>query len=317
MFEEHAISILVFSVIFVLLIKWLKSNYRWRDSKLLWFGQVIVTFLLLITEEIVFVDSIDGLLETTYLSYVKIGFDILWWLVPAYLINLATEVFIWTSIEERTRRFIPNLIRIVAATIIYSLAVVGIIIFVYDSVSISLIFFVSSIIIIGFDVQRNLAGISINLERPFRIGDWAKIGEFEEGEVVDMKPLTTHVKTRDECITCIPNRTVLQSTVKNFCYPDNVFWLTTTIKLSDVHAPERAKKILLDAALSANGILKEPAPVVLVTGMTNGAVEYGVSYCGKDYARKIFIKNDVLKRIWFHLNQAGIAPTSQRQEMAE
>ena len=41
----------------------------------------------------------------------------------------------------------------------------------------------------GGDIYR-VAGIALNVERPFRVGDWVKIGE-QEGQVVDMTWRTT------------------------------------------------------------------------------------------------------------------------------
>jgi branched-chain amino acid transport system substrate-binding protein len=306
MFEEHAVKILVFSTVLISLMYFLKrNNWRLEESKLFWFGQVIFTFLVLITGEIVLVDWFT---ETAYVSNVKIGFDMLWWLVPAYLINLSLEPFIWTPIGERYKRFLPNAIRTFTATIIYALAVLGIIIFVYESpiiiVSIVLIIFVTTI---GFYIHQTWASFLVDWLRRFRIGDWVKIGEFEEGEVVDITWRDTRIKTRDESIVAVPSCIVLQSTVKNFCYPDNVYWSDIKIKISDAHTLERVKKILLDAALSSNKILKEPSPVVIVTDMSNGTIEYTVAYCSDDYSDKMFIKENMLTRIWHHLKQADIA----------
>ncbi|MDM8563871.1 mechanosensitive ion channel family protein, partial [Candidatus Marithioploca araucensis] len=200
----------------------------------------------------------------------------------------------------------PNAFRLFATTTLYSLAVLGIILFLYESIIICSIFFVLSVITIGFFIHQISDGVLLNIERSFRLRDWVKIGEFEEGEVRDVTWRTTHVKTRDGCIIIIPNHVALQSTVKNFCSPDDVFWLTTTVKASDIHAPERVKKILLDAVLSANKVLKEPPPMVVVTDMSDGTIEYAMSYCSDDYADKIFVKEDVLVRTWYHLNWAGI-----------
>ena len=125
MFEEHVVKIFIFSVIFILFLSILGKKFRRYEW--IWFGQVISTFLLLSSSEIVFV---DWLAETTLVSYVKTGFDILWWLIPAYLIHQATEIFIWPPTETQIGP-ISNLIHIFVAEIIYSVAIFGIIIFIY------------------------------------------------------------------------------------------------------------------------------------------------------------------------------------------
>ena len=50
MFEEHAVTILIFSIISILAVKILKNNsHKFRYSKLLWFVQAIFTVFILIT----------------------------------------------------------------------------------------------------------------------------------------------------------------------------------------------------------------------------------------------------------------------------
>ncbi|MDM8565448.1 mechanosensitive ion channel family protein [Candidatus Halobeggiatoa sp. HSG11] len=314
MFEEYAVMILIFSIISILTIKILKNNnHKFRYSKLLWFVQTIFTVFILITGEIFLT---DWLAETAYLSHLKTGFDILWWLIPAFLLNQAMELFIWTPLEERRTWqpiLIPNIVRLFAAILIYAIATLGIIIFIYDSSIFALIILFIAVVIVGFFVKINFSSAIIYLERPLRIGDWVKIADFEEGEVVDITWRTVRIKTRDECIISIPSDVVLQALIKNFNYPDDVYWLDIKIKISDTHPQERVKKILLDALLSSNKILQEPAPVVLITDITNGIIEYSLNYCADDYSDKNFVKEDVFIRILHHLKQANISQVIESQ----
>ena len=125
-------------------------------------------------------------------------------------------------------------------------------------------------------------------------------------------PTLRLLKTRDECIISIPSDVVLQASIKNFNYPDNVYWLDIKIKISDTHPQERVKKILLDALFSSNKILQEPAPVVLITDIANGIIEYSLNYCSDDYADRNFVKEDVFIRILHHLKQANISAIDKK-----
>ncbi|MDM8565445.1 mechanosensitive ion channel [Candidatus Halobeggiatoa sp. HSG11] len=306
MFEEHTVTILILSIVSVLLISLLKNkSYKFETSKLLWFVQAVFTVFILITGEI---SLSDWLAETTYLSYIKTGFDILWWLVPAYLLNLAMEPFVWTPLEERTWQpiLIPNIVRIFVAEIIYSIAILGIIIYIYESPIIALILLLQLVIVFRYFIKIYFPCLAINIERPFRLGDWVKIGDIEESQVIDITEQMTSLRTRNNYDISIPNNIVLQSTVKNFCFPDEVYLSDIKIKIAAVYPSERVKKILLDALLSVDSILKEPAPVVLVSDINEDSVTYTMSYCDDDYAGKIFVKDAVLTRVWFHVNQAGI-----------
>jgi branched-chain amino acid transport system substrate-binding protein len=277
-------------------------NDKFRISTWIWFGKVILTLVLFNSGEFVL---INWLAETGYVSYVTRGFDILWWFVIAYLIDIAIKAFLFARLEEPKGDIILENYRRFITTIVYSLAIVGIIIFVYELTIIGTIIFALLVIVIKkFSTPK--VSTSLFIEHVLRIGEWVKIGQFEEGKVIGITWRTIRIKTRDDCIISIPNQIVSQATVKNFCKPDDTYWLTTTVKVHAMHSPTRVEKILLDAALSSNKIFKELAPVVLVTDIGNGTVEYVVAYCSDDYANKTFIKEDIIEHIRNHLKWANI-----------
>ncbi|MGB5856257.1 MAG: mechanosensitive ion channel family protein [Oceanisphaera sp.] len=74
-------------------------------------------------------------------------------------------------------------------------------------------------IAVGFAAQSTLAnfiaGITLLIERPFRIGDWVKING-EEGKVIRIAFRTTWLRTRDNVFTMIPNERVATSDIVNF-----------------------------------------------------------------------------------------------------
>jgi len=316
---QHAYYMMVFSSIFILLLNIFSKKFK-ELSKIIWFFQSFLAFVLLLSGEVVLVDWLSKNIGAYNMKFVIRIFDILWWIIPAFLLNLASETFIWTPIEKRTRRLIPNIVRLFLAFIIYFMAVVGIIAFVYEQ-QLTSILATSGVIamIIGLAIQINISnifsGIAINIERPFRIGDWVQIGEFEEGKIVDITWRTTRLLTRKQCILSIPNSMASESPILNFCFPDNVYWLWPTVYIHPMHPPDRVKKVLLDALLSSNKVLKKPAPVVFLTGINEWAAGYWIAFCSDDYANKFYILEDVWTRVWFHLNRAGITPAVQRQEV--
>jgi branched-chain amino acid transport system substrate-binding protein len=114
--------------------------------------------------------------------------------------------------------------------------------------------------IIGLAIQVNISnvfsGIAINLERPFRVGDWVKIGTLDEGKVIDITWRTTRIQTRNMIILSIPNSKASESPIQNFGSKEDIteFWFT--IHIDPNVNTKRVQKILLDALLSAEGVLK-------------------------------------------------------------
>jgi len=316
-----SLSLVLSAIVSLLLIVASKHPRCKGYSKLIWFFQVLTTFALLLSTQIVVVDKLlEEQVSTHNLEVVLTTFQILWWMIPAWLLRIAAERFLWIPLEEKTKRTIPNIIRMFLAFMLYFLGSVGVVAFVFDQ-QLTSILATSGVLamIIGLAIQINISnifsGIAINIERPFRVGDWVKIGDNEEGKVVDITWRTTRIKLRNECILSIPNSAASESKILNYCYPDDVYWLWPTVHVDESHSPERVKKLLLDAVLSADKICRDPAPQAIFTGIEERGASYWVAFCTDDYDNKFYILEDVWTRIWLHLNRAGIKPAIQRQEV--
>ena len=316
---SYAYNLMISSGILFLLLTILASNNKQDFSKLIWFFQVIFAFVWLLSGEIIFADWLAENTNAYQMKNIIKMFDILWWIIPAFLLNIASERFIWTPLEEQVGP-IPNIIRHFFALFVYFMAIIGITVFVYEQRFTSLLA-TSGVIamIIGLAIQINISnvfsGIVINMERPFRIGDWVKIGDLEEGEIIDINWRATRLKRRDGCMVSIPNSQASETAIINFHYPDEAYWLWPTVYVHPRHPPMRVKKILLDALLSTDSILKQPEPIVFFTGINEWAATYWVAFCADDYANKNFILEEVWTRVWFHLNRAEIAPAVMRTEL--
>ena len=146
-------------------------------SNLIWLIQIIILFLALLSTEIVL---LNWMLEKTNIENANLAkrlFDILWWIIPAFCLNMAVKRFIWIPLEEKTHRIIPTVAKRFVGFIIIILAFFGIIAFVFDE-KITGLLATSGVVamIIGLAVQMNISnifsGIALNIERPFRTGDW-------------------------------------------------------------------------------------------------------------------------------------------------
>jgi branched-chain amino acid transport system substrate-binding protein len=235
-------------------------------------------------------------------------FDILWWIIPAILLNSASEHFLWTPLETKSGYIIPKILRRFVAFIIYILAFFGIIAFVYNQKITSLLA-TSGVfaMIIGLAVQMNISnlfsGIAVNLEKPFRIGDWIKIGNYEEGKVIDITWRTTRIQTRFDNILSVPNRIASESVIWNYHYPTDVYRLWFPIQTDPEHQPETVEKILSDTLMAIDGISEY---TIRFQGIINKSAEYWVTFSVKDYEKKDVYNNLVWKLVWTRLNEAGI-----------
>ncbi|MFL1463792.1 mechanosensitive ion channel family protein [Roseococcus sp. DSY-14] len=128
---------------------------------------------------------------------------------------------------------------------------------------------------IGFafrDVLQNLlAGILILLTRPFRIGDQIRQGEVE-GTVEDVWVRATVLRTYDNRRILIPNASLFTSQIEVItAYEKRRLQFPVTIGNGDEVA--LARRTITAALSRAHGVLPDPPPEALVTGLGAAGVD--------------------------------------------
>jgi len=310
-------------VSFIILLILLQAEKKFPNIfKYIWFLQVICVLLLLLVGEIILL-ALLAFGGNYHLRYIILIFDILWWLTPAFLLNLIIKHFIWGPLEKSATQAVPTVVRIFIAFIVYLIAFFGIVAFVYDQALTSLLA-TSGVIamIIGLAIQINISnifsGIVINVERPFRVNDGIKIQlgrVFHEGRVVDITWRTTRLLTDEGYVLSIPNSVASEAVIHNYNYTEKLCQSSVNIRIDYAHPPDRVEKILLDATLSTDDVLKEPHPTCRFKKFVDWAAEYTILYYVNDYSKKMACNEAVFKRVWVHLNRAGIVPPVVRQEV--
>ncbi len=280
--------------------------------QILWIFQVFFAMVLLLSSESYFVTGPGTTMSTSLLKRIIMIFDILWWIIPAALFNVAIERFLWYPLENTTGRIIPNLVRRMAGFFIYLLAFFGIVAFVFNQ-GLTGLMATSGVfaMIIGLAVQMNISnifsGLAINIEQPFRIGDWVKVGEHGEGRVIDINWRTTRIQTREEHnILSIPNTVASESVIVNYNYPDERYGLRLRLETVPIYRPSEVRKVLLDAVLSVKDVLHEPEPEIEFEGQGDSSAIYGVEFCVKDYEKRDDYMTAVWESVWANLEMAGI-----------
>ncbi|MBF0228016.1 MAG: ABC transporter substrate-binding protein [Desulfamplus sp.] len=276
-------------------------------SKSFILAQSISSFLLILSTEMILLQWLIERNDSYDPKFIIQVFDILWWLIFGFFLNLSFERFIWIPLEKRANRKIPNLVRRCVGVIIWMLVFAGIIAFVFDQKITSLLATSGMIaMIIGLAIQINISnifsGIAINLESPFRIGDWIKINDSIEGKVIDITWRTTRIQTVGNNIISVPNSMASESIVQNFDYPDNAYLISIKINVSPLHPPEQVETILLNAMLSTEGVQN----AVVSFNFGEWSNEYRAIFKVKDYGKMRLYKHTVAKKISKALSQAKV-----------
>jgi small-conductance mechanosensitive channel len=153
----------------------------------------------------------------------------------------------------------------------------------------------------------------ILLTQPFRIGDQIVTGKFE-GTVEDIQTRATLIRTYDGRRVVIPNATLFtDSVVVNTAFDNRRTDFTVGIGYGD--NIDQAKRLILDVLHSTDGVLREPAPDVLVVALAGSTVDLRARWWSKPQLGEVLAVQDrVVTAIKKTLTEHGIDlpfPTQQ------
>lgn len=163
---------------------------------------------------------------------------------------------------------------------------------------------------VGFAAQSTLAnfiaGITILIERPFRIGDWVRISN-NEGKIIRIALRTTHLKTRDNISVIIPNQTVATSVLVNLtARPLSRFDIECRIGYAE--SVTQAREVISARLANFDRILHTPEPMITTKALADSGVTLLVRFwlSPELIAQLPMICEQVLEEIKTALNDAKI-----------
>ena len=117
-------------------------------------------------------------------------------------------------------------------------------------------------------------GISIFMDRPYKIGDYIVLDSGERGEVVAIGMRSTRMKTRDDILISIPNSILANSKIINESAPVPNFRVRIPVSVAYGSDIDLVEKTLLDIASKNDQILQEPVPRVRFREFGDSALNF-------------------------------------------
>jgi len=120
--------------------------------------------------------------------------------------------------------------------------------------------------VIAFAAKDTIAnffgGISVFLDKPYKIGDYIELDSKERGEVVEIGVRSTRIKTRDDILISIPNSIIANSKIVNESAPVENFRVRVPIGVAYGSDIELVEKTLLEITDENENLLDDPEPRV-------------------------------------------------------
>jgi len=234
-------------------------------------------------------------------------------LSTAFIVALVNR-YVWDFYFEKKRQTpIPHFLREVVAGVIFLVALLLVLWYGYHAERWLTGLLAGSgvaAIILGFAGQNLfggiIAGISLQINRPYRVGDWLQLGE-RFAEVMEINWRSTRLRTNDAIYLDIPNNEIVKQTIVNLHYPTEVHAMRIRVGLEYRVPPNLVKDVLARAASSANGVLAHPPVKVFLVDFSDYAVMYEIKFYMGNHARINEINDAVRTNVWYELKRQRLA----------
>lgn len=226
------------------------------------------------------------------------------------LARIVNQELIHRYLADWLKIKIPELIGTLAGGIVVTIGICFILSFIFGkNISALVATIAGSAALLGFALQGFIlalfTGISLNLEKNFKVGDRIKVGE-TVGDVVQITWRNTVIYTANRETIYIPNVTLLTTQLTNLDQTDKTWRRCVRLVIDYDVSVETAERILTSAALSAHGVKHDRPPFVAALEMTPNGVQYGVYFF--IVSNRDFLMSDhaVIKSILDSMRKAGI-----------
>ena len=138
---------------------------------------------------------------------------------------------------------------------------------------------------IGLGLQQLAAnyvsGFVILAERSMRIGDNVRVDNFE-GRITDINARYTVIRAVTGRESIVPNEMLINNRVENLSLADSKVWQSTVVSVAYDSDVALVSRLLTDAALAQERVLRNPAPSAALSAFGADGLEFTLGYWIED-----------------------------------
>jgi small-conductance mechanosensitive channel len=177
-------------------------------------------------------------------------------------------------------------------------------------------------IILGLALQDTLgnlfAGISLQVDRCYEIGDWLEIQDGMQKTVGQVKEITwrsTILAGLSEEVVNLPNRKMAQAVLSNFSPPDQPIVRGQNFKLQVGTNSTKAVEVLEKTASEIFEIRGIPAPFAYINEVTENWLQVRLVYFIDSYGSQYVVGDKILRKCLEALERNQLPVAKQRLEV--
>lgn len=229
----------------------------------------------------------------------------------AYLIVRAFSALIF-GLAFRFRRGYeaPSLARNIFSIIAFTALFFIIFTAIFPGVNLGALFTTSAIfgVILGLALQDTLgnffAGISLQADRPFQVGDVVTVGSLT-GVVEEISWRAIKIRTFQNHVVIINNSTAAKESLE-VCPRDNLNARLIFFNTLYTDSPAKTIHVVREAVRDADNVSQKITPIVRIRNLGDNGADYELKYWLDDYAKYNDTDALVRQRIWYAFRRAGL-----------
>lgn len=232
--------------------------------------------------------------------------------VLAYLVVRGLSSVIFGLVRLRRGFEAPTLVRNVFSIVAFAALFFLIFTSVFPDVNLGALFTTSAIfgVILGLALQDTLgnffAGISLQADRPFQVGDVITVGaQRHSGVVEEISWRAVKIRTFQNHVVLISNSTAAKEAIE-VCPRENLNARIVFFNTIYSDSPAKTIHMVREAVREADNVSQKITPIVRIRNFGDSGVEYEVKYWPEDYAKYNDTDALVRQRIWYAFRRARL-----------
>ncbi|MEP6818427.1 MAG: mechanosensitive ion channel family protein [bacterium] len=233
--------------------------------------------------------------------------------ILAYLVVRALNALIFGLVFRFRRGFeAPTLVRNIFSIIAFTTLFFLIFTLIFPDANLGAVFTTSAIfgVILGLALQDTLgnffAGISLQADRPFQVGDVITVGaQRHTGVVEEITWRAVKIRTFQNHIVLISNATAAKEPIE-VCPRENLNGRLVFFNTLFTDSPAKTIHVVREAVREADNVSDKVTPIVRIRNIGDSSLEYEVKYWLVDYAKYNDTDALVRQRIWYAFRRAGL-----------
>jgi len=232
--------------------------------------------------------------------------------ILAYLFVRALNNFIFGLVFRLRKGFeAPTLVRNIFSIVAFTALFLLIFSSLFEDVNLGALFTTSAIfgVILGLALQDTLgnffAGISLQADRPFQVGDVITVGQKHTGVVEEITWRAVKIRTFQNHIIEINNSTAAKEPLE-VCPRVNLNARLIFFNTLYTDSPAKTIHVVREAVREADNVSRMITPIVRIRDLGESGVDYELKYWLEDYAKYNDTDALVRQRIWYAFRRARL-----------